>query len=123
VDLKILARGRRFSERPQTWSTKPPVGGALEQGALTCLISMSHDRVLMGPERKSMFISDEEKRTTAIMRPAMHWRALLPGMDLPTVIIPRGTLTHAAPALEDRPPALIYSEPYHHDDGHKPLKS
>ncbi len=65
------------------------------------------DRVLMGPERKSMFISEEEKRTTAYHE-AGHALVghLLPGMDPlhKVTIIPRGRalgLTQHLP-LEDR---------------------
>ncbi len=65
------------------------------------------DRVLMGPERKSMFISDEEKRTTAYHE-AGHALVghLLPGTDPlhKVTIIPRGQalgLTQHLP-LEDR---------------------
>ncbi|RJP24659.1 MAG: ATP-dependent metallopeptidase FtsH/Yme1/Tma family protein [Candidatus Abyssobacteria bacterium SURF_5] len=65
------------------------------------------DRVLMGPERKSMFISDEEKKTTAYHE-AGHALVgyLLPGTDPlhKVTIIPRGQalgLTQHLP-LEDR---------------------
>ncbi len=65
------------------------------------------DRVLMGPERKSLFISDEEKKTTAYHE-AGHALVgyLLPGTDPlhKVTIIPRGQalgLTQHLP-LEDR---------------------
>jgi cell division protease FtsH len=65
------------------------------------------DRVLMGPERKSMFISDEEKKTTAYHE-AGHALVgyLLPGTDPlhKVTIIPRGQalgLTQHLP-IEDR---------------------
>jgi len=34
---------------------------------------MSKDKVMMGVERRSMILSDEEKRNTAYHEPAMRW--------------------------------------------------
>jgi len=36
-------------------------------------MEMAKDKVLMGVERKSMIISDEEKGARPVMRPAMPW--------------------------------------------------
>ena len=34
---------------------------------------LAKDKVLMGAERRSMIISDEEKKVTAITRPVTRW--------------------------------------------------
>jgi cell division protease FtsH len=111
VDLKVLARGT------------PGFSGAdlanmVNEAALLAArrtkdkvdmhdFDEAKDRVLMGPERKSMFISDEEKKTTAYHE-AGHALVgyLLPGTDPlhKVTIIPRGQalgLTQHLP-LEDR---------------------
>jgi cell division protease FtsH len=111
VDLKVLARGT------------PGFSGAdlanmVNEAALLAArrtkekvdmhdFDEAKDRVLMGPERKSMFISEEEKKTTAYHE-AGHALVgyLMPGTDPlhKVTIIPRGQalgLTQHLP-LEDR---------------------
>jgi len=111
VDLKVLARGT------PGFSGADLANMVNEAALLAARRGKEHvdmqdfeeakDRVLMGPERKSMFISDDEKRNTAFHE-AGHALVghLLPGMDPvhKVTIIPRGRalgLTQHLP-LEDR---------------------
>jgi cell division protease FtsH len=49
-----------------TWSTRPPDRRPLQPQAVTCTTSrVAKDKVLMGAERKSMLLTDEEKKVTA----------------------------------------------------------
>jgi cell division protease FtsH len=69
VDLEVVARGTPgFRARIwKTWSTRPPCWPP----ATTRIQAGSHDfehakdKVLMGPERRSLIISDKDKRVTA----------------------------------------------------------
>ncbi|HET9237014.1 MAG TPA: ATP-dependent zinc metalloprotease FtsH [Oligoflexus sp.] len=97
VDLDILAQGTSgFSGADLANLVNEAALLAARQDAKT--VSMMHfesakDKVLMGPERKSMIISEEEKRNTAIHE-AGHCivSKVLPGSDPvhKITIIPRG---------------------------------
>jgi cell division protease FtsH len=111
VDLKVLARGTPgFSGADLANMVNEAALLAARRGKERVDMhdfEEAKDRVLMGPERKSMFISDEEKRTTAYHE-AGHALVghLLPGMDPlhKVTIIPRGRalgLTQHLP-IEDR---------------------
>ncbi len=111
VDLKVLARGTPgFSgaDLANMVNEAALLGARRGRDRVTMHdFEEAKDRVLMGPERKSMFISEEEKRNTAYHE-AGHALVgyLLPGADPlhKVTIIPRGRalgLTQHLP-IEDR---------------------
>jgi len=111
VDLKVLARGTPgFSGADLANMVNEAALLAARRGNDSVEMDdfeEAKDKVLMGPERKSMFISEEEKQTTAYHE-AGHALVgyLLPGSDPlhKVTIIPRGRalgLTQHLP-IEDR---------------------
>ena len=111
VDLKVLARGTPgFSGADLANMVNEAALLAARRGNDEVQMDdfeEAKDKVLMGPERKSMFISEEEKQTTAYHE-AGHALVgyLLPGSDPlhKVTIIPRGRalgLTQHLP-IEDR---------------------
>ena len=74
---------------------------------------LAKDKVLMGVERKSMIISDEEKRITAYHE-AGHAlvAAMLPNADPlhKVTIIPRGMALGVTMQLADRRQALLHKD-------------
>jgi cell division protease FtsH len=111
VDLKVLARGTPgFSGADLANMVNEAALLGARRGRERVIMhdfEEAKDRVLMGPERKSMFISEEEKRNTAYHE-AGHALVgyLLPGADPlhKVTIIPRGRalgLTQHLP-IEDR---------------------
>ncbi|MDH5678962.1 MAG: ATP-dependent zinc metalloprotease FtsH [Nitrospinota bacterium] len=97
VDLKVIARGT-------PGFTGADLANLCNEGALLAaredatMVTMQHferskDKVLMGAERRSMIISDKEKKTTAVHEAGHALVAvLLPGADPihKVTIIPRG---------------------------------
>ncbi|MCX6560837.1 MAG: ATP-dependent zinc metalloprotease FtsH [Candidatus Aminicenantes bacterium] len=118
VDLKILARstpGFSGADLANMINEAALVGARHSQATVTMKdLEYAKDKVLMGVERKSMIISDEEKRSTAVHE-AGHAlvAALIPEADPihKVTIIPRGMalgLTQQLP-LDDR---YTYSKEY-----------
>ena len=87
------------------------------------------DKVLMGSERRSMIISEKEKRTTAYHEAGHALVALLVGEEVDPVhkvtIIPRGRALGLTQQLPDRGPAehdpRLRAQPHLHHDG-RPLR-
>jgi cell division protease FtsH len=77
VDLSVLARGTPgFSGADLANMVNESALAAARQNRKAVLMydfELAKDKVLMGVERKSMLLSDEEKKTRPIMKPAMHW--------------------------------------------------
>ena len=96
VDLSVLARGTPgFSGADLlTWSTKPRHAARRNRKTVTMYdFEISKDKVLMGAERKSMVMSDEEKRLTAFHEGGHALVAALMKNSDPlhkVTIIPRG---------------------------------
>ncbi len=118
VDLKVLARstpGFSGADLENLVNEGALLAARQSQDAVSMLdLENSKDKVLMGVERKSMIISDEEKKSTAYHE-AGHAlvAALLPGADPihKVTIIPRGMalgITQQLP-LDDR---YTYSKEY-----------
>ena len=111
VDLTVLARGTPgfsgadLANLVNEAALSPPA--STRQVVRMLDFEFAKDKVLMGTERKSMIISDDEKRVTAVHE-AGHalLTALLPGADPmhKVTIIPRGTalgLTQQLPVDEN----------------------
>jgi len=86
VDLSVIARGTPgFSGAGSRQSRKQAALWAARQGRKTVFMidfEMSKDKVLMGVERRSMILSDDEKKNTAYHE-AGHAlvAAITPGTD------------------------------------------
>ena len=97
VELERIARGTPGFSGPtwQTWSMRRrsgrPVGTKANVGAVD--FEMAKDKIVMGAERRSMMLTDEEKRVTAYHEAGHALMAkLLPNTDPvhKVSIIPRG---------------------------------
>ena len=132
VDLSVIARGTPgFSGADLANLVNEAALWAARQNRKLVFMAdfeMSKDKVLMGVERKSMILSEEEKRNTAYHE-AGHAlvAAMTPGADPlhKVTIIPRGMALGLTMQLPDRRQAYLYPDlsPGHADraDG-RPLR-
>jgi cell division protease FtsH len=93
----VLARGTRAFPEPtwRTWSTRPPCWPPRATRTRSSMedFERAKDKVLMGTERRSLILSDEEKKVTAYHEAGHALVAMLtPGTDPlhKVTIIPRG---------------------------------
>ena len=96
VDATVLARGTRASPAPTwpTWSTRPRCSPPAAMAARsTCPTSKGQDKIIMGAERRSIVMPEEERKNTAYHESGHAIVArLLPKTDPvhKVTIIPRG---------------------------------